>query len=235
MNIENLFDNESLRYEKKYICSNLLTSQARLIIKSLPYHFIQSFSPRFVNNIYFDSLDKDSYHDNIDGLGDRHKIRIRWYNNLFGNIKEPKLEIKSKKNHQNYKNTFAINNFYFEKNLKNKRNLKNWINKADIPDNILKLLCSLQISSMNSYYREYFISTDKKIRITLDSEMTFYDVGTESIIKINALDNDYPLIELKYASKLSSEGDNIANEIPFRINRHSKYILGVEKQLFNRI
>ena len=88
---------------------------------------------------------------------------------------------------------------------------------------------------MNSYYREYFISTDNKIRITLDSEMTFYDVGTESIIKINAVDNDYPLIELKYNSKLSSEGDNIANEIPFRINRHSKYILGVEKQLFNRI
>ena len=235
MNIENLFGYESLRYEKKYICSNLLTSQARLIIKSLPTHFIQSFSPRFVNNIYFDSLDKDYYQNNIDGLGDRHKVRIRWYNNLFGNIKEPKLEIKSKKNHQNYKNTFAIDSFYFEKNLQDKRNLKNWINKADIPDNILKLLYSLHISSMNSYYREYFISSDSKIRITLDSEMTFYDVGTESIMKINTLDNDYPLIELKYDSKLSSEGNNIANEIPFRINKHSKYILGVEKQLFNRI
>jgi len=235
MNIENLFGYESLRYEKKYICSNLLTSQARLIIKSLPSQFIQSFSPRFVNNIYFDSLDKDYYQNNIDGIGDRHKVRIRWYNNLFGNIKEPKLEIKSKKNHQNYKNTFAIDSFYFEKNLQDKRNLKNWINKADIPDNILKLLYSLHISSMNSYYREYFISTDSKIRITLDSEMTFYDVGTESIIKINTVDNDYPLIELKYDSKLSSEGNNIANEIPFRINKHSKYILGVEKQLFNRI
>jgi hypothetical protein len=235
MNIENLFGYESLRYEKKYICSNLLTSQARLIIKSLPSQFIQSFSPRFVNNIYFDSLDKDNYQNNIDGIGDRHKVRVRWYNKFFGYVKKPKLEIKSKKNHQNYKNTFAINNFYFEKNLKNKKNLKNWINKADIPGNIQKLLYSLHISSMNSYYREYFISTDNKIRITLDSEMTFYDVGTESIIKINAVDNDYPLIELKYNSKLSSEGDNIANEIPFRINRHSKYILGVEKQLFNRI
>ena len=235
MNIENLFGYESLRYEKKYICSNLLTSQARLIIKSLPSQFIQSFSPRFINNIYFDSLDKDYYQNNIDGLGDRHKVRIRWYNNLFGNIKEPKLEIKSKKNHQNYKNTFAIDSFYFEKNLQDKRNLKNWINKADIPDNLLKLLCSFHISSMNSYHREYFISTDNGIRITLDSEMTFYDVGTESIIKINTVDNDYPLIELKYDSKLSSEGDNIANEIPFRINKHSKYILGVEKQLFNRI
>ena len=235
MNIENLFGYESLRYEKKYICSNLLTSQARLIIKSLPSQFIQSFSPRFINNIYFDSLDKDYYQNNIDGIGDRHKVRIRWYNNLFGNIKEPKLEIKSKKNHQNYKNTFAIDSFYFEKNLQDKRNLKNWINKADIPGNILKLLYSLHISSMNSYYREYFISSDSKIRITLDSEMTFYDVGTESIIKLNTVDNDYPLIELKYDSKLSSEGDNIANEIPFRINKHSKYILGVEKQLFNRI
>ena len=41
MNIENLFDYESLRYEKKYICSNLLTSQARLIIKSLPAPFFR--------------------------------------------------------------------------------------------------------------------------------------------------------------------------------------------------
>ena len=164
-----------------------------------------------------------------------HKVRIRWYNDLFGNIKEPKLEIKSKKNHQNYKNTFAINNFYFDKSLKDKRNLKNWINKSDIPGNMLKLLYSLHISSMNSYYREYFISTDNKIRITLDSEMTFYDVSTESIIKINTVDSDYPLIELKYDSKLSTVGDNIANEIPFRISRHSKYILGVEKQLYKQI
>lgn len=97
------------------------------------------------------------------------------------------------------------------------------------------MLYALQLSSMNSYYREYFVSTDSKIRITLDSEMTFYVVGTESITKINAVDNDYPLIELKYDSKLSTEGEIIANEIPFRINKHSKYILGVEKQLFKRI
>ena len=83
MNIENLFDYESLRYEKKYICSDLLTSQARLVIKSLPSQFIQSFSPRIVNNIYFDSLDKDNYKNNIEGIGDRHKVRIRWYNNLL--------------------------------------------------------------------------------------------------------------------------------------------------------
>ena len=53
-----------------------------------------------MNNIYFDSLDKDNYQNNIDGIGDRHKVRIRWYNNFFGYVKEPKLEIKSKKNHQ---------------------------------------------------------------------------------------------------------------------------------------
>ena len=235
MNIENLLKYKSTRYEKKYICSNILPSEVRIAIKSLPSLFIRSFSPRNVNNVYFDSLDKVNYHKNIDGISDRFKIRIRWYNNLFGSVKNPKLEIKIKKNSQNYKNIYQLSNFKFEKNLFYKKKLNDWLNNANIPYGVKKLLESFRLSSINSYHREYFVSINSKIRITLDSKMIFYDVDTDKIFQINKVDNFYSVIELKYDSKLSIEGNKIANEIPFRVTKHSKYIIGIEKQLLSSI
>ena len=39
----------------------------------------------------------NNFHDNIQGIAERKKTRIRWYNSLFGKIEKPTLEFKVKK------------------------------------------------------------------------------------------------------------------------------------------
>ena len=85
------------RYERKFVTSELSKYHVESIVKTHPAIFSEIYQLRNVNNMYFDSFRLVNYSDNVDGSSDRIKIRIRWYGELFGKIKNPVLEIKEKK------------------------------------------------------------------------------------------------------------------------------------------
>ena len=88
---------DNYRYERKFLISDLNHNEIRAIIKQHPAMFHQVFYKRNVNNIYFDTADFSSYIDNVEGVTNRQKVRIRWHGDLFGVIKNPELEVKYKK------------------------------------------------------------------------------------------------------------------------------------------
>ena len=60
--------------------------------------FYKAHPDRYINNIYFDTVNLDNNWDNVAGNSKRMKIRVRWYNDLFSNISNPILEFKLKNN-----------------------------------------------------------------------------------------------------------------------------------------
>ena len=84
------------RYERKFLIENLFKEEVGLIIKKNPYLFKRKYQQRFVNNIYFDSLDYSLYNNHVIGKSDRYKIRVRWYDDLFGEIKNQYLRLNLK-------------------------------------------------------------------------------------------------------------------------------------------
>ena len=99
------------RYERKFLIENLFKEEVALIIKKNPYLFKRKYHQRFVNNKYFDSLDYSLYNNHVIGKSDRYKIRVRWYDDLFGEIKKPILEIKSKNNYLGKKEYCNLDKF----------------------------------------------------------------------------------------------------------------------------
>ena len=81
------------RIEKKFVfgkyCEDYL--EKTLITNG----FKEAYSPRLINSIYLDTLNYDFARDNINGVGERKKIRFRWYNDDLQNIF---LEEKNKRN-----------------------------------------------------------------------------------------------------------------------------------------
>ena len=59
----------------------------------------------------------ENYQDNINGHPKRLKIRIRWYNNTFGAIERPVLELKIRENHLGSKLSFPLISFVLDKNF----------------------------------------------------------------------------------------------------------------------
>ena len=75
------------RYERKFSISCMLPEQICVFIKRHPCMFYKSYPDRYINNMYFDTVDLANYWNNVDGNSQRLKLRIRWYHDLFTKIK----------------------------------------------------------------------------------------------------------------------------------------------------
>src|SRR3989338_2181632 len=111
-----VFQKEYPRYERKMYFPSQNASEVESWIRLHPEGFKEIYSGRFVNSIYFDSLDMKCYFDAINVLNERYKVRIRWYGELFGKIEKPVLELKWKHGQLVKKDTYDLMSFDFYKN-----------------------------------------------------------------------------------------------------------------------
>ena len=155
------------RFEKKWVFTKLdkVTLFSNLINSKL--FFREQYSERTVNSVYFDNLDLKSAFDNLDGVSNREKFRVRWYGNNTKIFNNPILENKIKKNFQGYKIFFKLNDFD-KKKLDNENlfQLTKSVNKLILNKNLYPI-------SMTNYKRIYLISANNEIRATLDFDLQY--------------------------------------------------------------
>ena len=227
MNIESV-NTEKYRYERKFFISNLTKYEIESLIRLHPAMFSAIFFPRFVNNIYFDSFNMKSYCDSVDGSLNRIKIRIRWYGDLFGDIEKPVLEIKIKNGLLNRKNSYLLKPFSFDKFV-DFNSIGDVIKISDIPEDLKLEMISLEPALLNRYKRKYVQSSDGIYRITVDTNMMFYDINSHNNLFFNkVVDYSNTVVELKYNYSNDDCADHIVKYFPFRLTKSSKYVTGIE-------
>ena len=215
------------RYEQKVVISHANHYKIENIIKHHPFIFSEIFYKRQINNIYLDTLDLKNYRDNLDGNAQRMKVRIRWYGKTFGLIKNPILELKLKDGQVGSKISFVLRDFQFGKDFSFKDLKEKVLKNSNIPLGILEKMNLLRPTLLNSYKREYFISANKKIRITLDEDLRFFRIkGDSNTFHENISNKNLKILEIKYSKK--EDLSNFAKNFPFRIEAISKYVHGIE-------
>jgi len=215
------------RYERKFVISELDYSEIEHIIKHNPSAFSELFYERRVNNIYLDSVNLENYHDNVAGNSERIKIRIRWYGKIFGSIRKPVLEIKTKCNELGEKISFPLVTFTLDENF-SLNLLKKVFLESNLPEWLIEKLKLCQPILLNSYKRKYFISADKKCRITLDKNLIFFRIGNKNNSfkeKINK--DEIYVLEVKFSLKNHDDVKKIFSYLPFRLIANSKYVSGI--------
>jgi hypothetical protein len=100
-----------LRYERKFRIDDASIDEVLLVLQGHRLSFRKAFPDRYINSIYLDTYALDYYNDNIAGLSDRVKQRIRWYGHDLENIHKPMLEIKVKNNKLGYKKYTELTSF----------------------------------------------------------------------------------------------------------------------------
>ncbi len=194
-----------------------------------PSGFKKLFQERIVNNIYFDTPGLMHYYDNVEGEKHRLKVRIRWYGDTFGPISKPVLEYKIKKGLLGKKASFKLNPFTLDKNF-NKTVIAKAIENTQIPNALKDELLSLQPTLLNRYNRKYFLSDDKKIRVTIDSNLTFYRISYFHNTFLNkSNDRETLVLEMKYDPEMDNLARNISTFFPFPLTKSSKYLQGLER------
>lgn len=220
---------EELRYERKYLITDYTYQDVEQLIKFHPARFSEIYHTRNINNIYFDTLGMNHYYDNVEGSPERLKVRIRWYGELMGEVTKPVLEYKIKKGLLGKKKSYTLHPFVLDTAFDQLQ-----IEKA-IAGNVLPLpvqneLLSLRPFLLNTYKRKYFLSADKKFRITIDYNLGYYQInyGRNQFIH-KQYDHQATILELKYDAVYEPQAKMVSDKFPFALTKSSKYLQGLER------
>ena len=226
--IDNLTIANNFRYERKFqVLKNVSVKELVAITKGNSAFFKEVFHERQINNIYLDTDEYKFYFDNVDGVADRQKARIRWYGDTLGELEKPKLEIKLKKGLVGDKWTFALDPFIFD-NRFDAKTLKRIFSSSELPKSIYEMVVGLQPTLVNSYSRRYFLSADQKFRITLDYNIKYRNINkNRNNFDQRPQQETTNVVELKYSLQDDRRAQTISKEFPFRLSKNSKYVNGV--------
>ena len=208
----------NLRYERKWIFEN--GNYHDILNKALKSKFLfrLHYPKRFVNSLYFDDHNHTSVRENLSGISDRTKFRIRWYGKNRFILNNPKLEIKIKKNFLNYKKIYPLKNLD-GLTLKNTNHIKLI---CGVVNNILKK--QLLIATITTHYeRLYLISNNKKIRVTLDYNLKGTNFNCNFQNPIFRTCGDL-IIEFKYKKEYDNYVRSNIKKISSRFSKNSKYV-----------
>jgi len=216
------FERKMLAEDNDYYLENL--------IKLHPMHFSEIYFKRYVNNIYLDTLDYKNYFDNIEGLAGRKKVRIRWYGNLYGKIENPTLEIKIKQGLIGIKKNYPLPDVVFDHISFHRKVTPLLIGKKYLPEPLIQELKLYKPVLVNRYMRKYFLSANKQYRITIDSQMKFFQPDdNNSYFDKTYSDPFHSILEIKYSQAYDDGANQVTNYFPYRLNAISKYVKGVKE------
>lgn len=205
-----------MRYERKFYTQHLdLTTLENLILRH-PLSFRAIFPKRQVNNIYFDTHSWITYFENLAGISDRTKYRLRWYGSDISTIKNAQFELKNKQNLLGSKTIYPL------------KDPVQWTSVAQV------LLGIPQIEHLdlfpvlvNSYERYYYQSADQHFRLTVDCNLRCAPYQTQMVKQSNFSQAIY-VIELKYEQGDDDRLDEFTQYWPLRNARFSKYVNGMQ-------
>ena len=202
-----------MRYERKYRIEGVPIDIVKQMVRHHPAAFEEIYPIRKINNIYFDSPGLTTYKDNVMGIANRKKMRVRWYGYRTERVIDPKLEIKMRFNEVGIKHIHHVSAF----DLKDLSVLTSEVN---------------QLTNFREVFITYFdqllssiLLGDKKIRnivLTIDWQMAFTSIQDKIQFRANEIfDQNAVILELKYDKNLELEADFIAQFIPFRRTKNS--------------
>ena len=206
------------RYERKWVFNSIDHNQLFILLNRSNFLFTNQFSDRQVNSIYFDDENHTSIKQNIDGISEKKKYRLRWYGD-FKIITNPTFEIKSKKGFEVSKKNF---------DLPEMSNL-NLLDYNDVEK--IELLINNNFNFKNKlfpiltthYLRSYFISSNKLVRSTVDrnlKSLLLYKNRNLNIIK----EYEDIILEFKYDLNLDEYVRSNLGNISSRLSKNSKFI-----------
>ena len=200
------------RLEKKFVYRNGDDSFKFFLMSGM---FKEQYSQRIVNSIYFDTDIYQDVWDNINGFGNRKKIRLRWYDNL--NNSEVFIEEKKKINFVTQKKVQKIGVF------KNFDDLANYINSKGFEhiNFILNKKINLKKTLFIQYRRNYYELPNKKLRLTVDNNLNIFQKYPTQYLQL-----DKTIVELKYDIRNSSFVNSFIknNNLDNRNQKFSKYV-----------
>lgn len=223
-----------MRYEIKYSLPAGRLDEFVYEVRARSW-FRRSYPTRNVHSLYFDTSDFASARDNLAGIPNRQKFRLRWYSNLDMGISEitsePNFEIKTKEGRLGRKIAGKVPNVTGAM-LKNEdaRSIysglvehlqANAFPTLDVPPSLLAPTLFIE------YEREYYQGPDG-MRMTIDKNLRFRNaVITGQNGKGVSMSSSNAVVEFKFPLEQHDQAAELLSGLLFSPVRNSKYLVGL--------
>lgn len=238
-----------LRYERKYLVPNYLMGELRSRVRSFVREDLYATRngkglPQYtVRSIYFDSPDMACYHEKIEGLMQRRKLRVRGYN-FLDEDERVVLEIKRKIGNRIYKHR-AITAYDNLEALLRTGDMEKYLerscrlSKEQALDDASRFFFHYKSkpflpTTLVTYEREaYHGKLNAGIRITFDKNIrsrNFPHLGELfSEHDLRYLFKSHFILEIKYyEDMMPGWTKNIVHDFKLRNEALSKYVIGFD-------
>jgi len=218
------------RHEVKIPLPSVLLADVEAWVRVHPSHWRRPYPPRQINNIYFDTPTYIGLNANLAGIGDRAKLRLRWYGDRLACVVDAHLELKRKRGTIGWKEVIPVNvNLDLRDTgwrqltaaLEDAAGItgRHWLSHFPVPVLI------------NFYRRDYYATPDGVLRLTVDHRLRAYGQRATRAPNLTLLAPlaDEIVIELKAqtdAGALRRLNDALSY-FPPSVGRFSKYVLGM--------
>ncbi len=224
MELNETLNNLEFRSELKSVISSEHLHEFLNYLKLNEGGFRPIYPERRINNIYIDVPSFSSAIDNLDGVKDRVKYRLRWYGNNLERTKRLVFEVKIKKNSLGTKLRFEVPDISLKPNISSVE-LKRAIYDSNMQQVLKNEIEPLKLSLLNSYKRMYFGAFNKKVIVTIDRDLSYRPFS--NVFGPRITDHRFIVIEIKYLPADQKLVTDFLSDFPARLTRHSKYVNGL--------
>ena len=220
------------RHEVKFAAYEHEYDRLKVWLQMHPLAFRVPYPSRQVNNVYFDTWDYRAYAENLAGVSQRSKLRYRWYSeSLTPDVGS--LEVKRKRNHFGWKLRYPIANVTWSDHS-TWADIRHAMRASLSPGAWLWFDQNPQPMMINRYCRDYFVSSDGRIRATLDTNQRVYDQRSAAHLNVTrpAVMQKTLVVEFKFARADRQAAVELLAKMPLRVGRHSKYMNAMRAAAF---
>ena len=218
---------DQFRYELKFVLNERQLIQIRSWIAA-ETRASPRYQQRLVNSLYYDTADLRSLKDNLYGIADRTKHRLRWYGNGRSNdTNSISLEVKRRTGRLNSKHRVALpelaDSIGGDSHYQIRENLMRLVHGIQGFERLAMYFPTMQIQ----YSREYFEDV-YGLRITLDQDIGFYLTPlNENLYFGQGIQYPWCVMEIKFPRDLKSNVSQTMRRLKISPKRHSKYAAGL--------
>jgi hypothetical protein len=213
-----------MRHELKFACEERAYARVLANLRLSPMALREDHPPRVVQSIYFDTYGNRALADNLAGIADRQKLRFRWYGDAAEAV-HGHLEVKFRRGILGDKlfcevpapvQVRGVSRIALQAAL-----------CAQIPVEWRLRFDGHEPVQWIRYVRDYLVSADGRLRVTLDRELVAFDQRTGFLLQDRRA-TPLPrllIIEVKGPDEERTALEQLLQEIGLHPGRCSKFVL----------
>ena len=217
----------AFRYELKFVLDSRRLARARDWI-AVSTRSVSRYAPRQVNSLYYDTPNLSALTDNLYGISERTKYRLRWYDDGCRRTAQALcFEVKKRHGRLNTKQRIELpdlgSTLHEQSHHHIRKHLTRVVGQTRGLEHFYGCFPSLQVR----YLREYF-EDPEGIRVTLDTNIDFHLTPLNSPIYFGrGVRHSWAVMEVKFPPQFKTSVSRTLSQLEFSPRRHSKYVAGL--------